>query len=143
MTDLQENSVRVSSDSTPQMSQTTSRSKEAKEAESCESGRKHIEVKMYRSLCSLNEIVLREKLLEQYVLRELRHLQEFLYHRFPPIAAYLSVPFEELIQNVRMRTRGLVLESPCGGVRQCNKPVLSPPTPRKRPETSFDEEVFD
>jgi hypothetical protein len=88
-------------------------------------------------LCTLNGIVVKEAQLEQYVLRELRHLQEFLFHRFPPLAVYLQVPFDELINNVRPRTKGLLIDVQCGSSRQAStKPVLSPPTPRKREDSN-------
>jgi hypothetical protein len=105
----------------------------SEEAEALDSARRQIEISMYRSLCTLNDMVLKESQLEQYVIRELRHLQEYLFHCFPPIAAYLRVPFDELINNVRTRTKGLSMDAQCGGSR--SKPILSPPTPRKRADS--------
>jgi len=101
--------------------------------EEVEARRKDIEKRMYSTLCSLNSLVCREPVLEQYVLRELRHLQEFLAHRYPPIAAYLKIPFEETIHSVRSRTKGLSLYEPYDpSLSQAKSAVLSPPTPRKQ-----------
>ena len=58
--------------------------------------RREIEEEMYRYMCVLHEIVTVESVLEQYVLRELRHLQEFLCHKYPPIISYIRAPFDEV-----------------------------------------------
>ena len=52
---------------------------------------KCIEEQMYKELCEVHELVMSVESLEQYVLRELRHLQEYLFHKFPPIAIFLRV----------------------------------------------------
>lgn len=67
-----------------------------------------IKDKIYAGLKKVYEIAI-EKTdveLDQYVLRELRYLQEFLTHEYPDIATYIKVPLEEVITTVRSKTKG-------------------------------------
>lgn len=93
-----------------------------------------IEEQMYNKLCIMHDIVISLDQLEQYVLRELRHLQEYFYHKFPSIAGYLKTPFEEIILCVRSKTKGLFISHPAAAINKDNASsfTLSSPSPRLR-----------
>lgn len=93
--------------------------------------RRKIEEEMYKQLCGLYDIIKVESMLEQYVLRELRHLQEYLCHKYPPIMAYLRVPFEEVIECARGKTKGLYISCPDPKNRPVSIQRLSAPSPMK------------
>lgn len=93
--------------------------------------RREIEEEMYRYMCVLHEIVAVESVMEQYVLRELRHLQEFLCHKYPPIISYIRAPFDEIIECVRGKTKGLYIASPDPKSRPPIAQRLSAPSPMK------------
>jgi hypothetical protein len=71
-----------------------------------------IEEKMYELLTQLHALCLPHENLEGCVLRELRHLQEYVTHRYPRIAEYLRTPFVEVIACVQLRTKGLNVVKP-------------------------------
>ena len=93
--------------------------------------RRKIEEEMYKQLCGLYDIIKMESVLEQYVLRELRHLQEYLCHKYPPIMAYLRVPFDEIIECARGKTKGLNITCPDSKNRPVSVQRLSAPSPMK------------
>lgn len=70
-----------------------------------------IETKMYEILGLVHHLCLEQQSLEGCVLRELRHLQDYVLHRYPSIAEYLRTPFMEVIECVQSRTKGLSLVS--------------------------------
>ena len=93
--------------------------------------RREIEEEMYKQLCGLYDIIKVESVLEQYILRELRHLQEYLCHKYPPIMAYLRVPFDEIIECARGKTKGLNITCPDSKNRPVSVQHLSAPSPMK------------
>jgi hypothetical protein len=68
-----------------------------------------IEMKMYEILELVHRLCVVQVQLEGCVLRELRHLQEYVLHKYPTVAEYLRTPFIEVIECVQSRTKGLAI----------------------------------
>ncbi len=106
---------------------------ESKTIKDSDNNRIHQEIKeeMYKQLCAVHKIVKVEPVLEQYVLRELRHLQEYLCLRYPPIMSYLKDQFDEIIECTRAKTRGLSIASPDPRNKPNSIQIQSMPSPMK------------
>ena len=93
-----------------------------------------IKDKIYTGLVKIYEIAMETTSdLDQYILRELRYLQEFLTHGYPEIAQYIKVPLEEVIVSVKAKTKGFTSNAqdsfsiPLNTANGTKSPPLSPP----------------
>lgn len=106
-----------------------------------------IKDKIYAGLVKVYDIVTQTNSdLDQYILRELRYLQEFLTHGYPEIARYIKVPLEEVITTVKAKTKGFTNNNrrgsspiPMDAANGAKSPPLSPPA--KKCKT--DDELYD
>lgn len=104
-----------------------------------------IKDKIYAGLVKIYEIATETNTdLDQYVLRELRYLQEFLTHGYPEIAMYIKVPLEEVIVCVKSITKGFNNERrgsspiPIDTANGTKSPPLSPPAKRSKTNNDVD-----